>query len=61
MKVESIDFLSSIENIYDIYDDNMDVSIDLENGLNYVVIIGTTKNLLKLMKKVIFYIQGVQL
>jgi hypothetical protein len=50
MKVESINFLSPIEDIDDIFDDNMDVSVNLENGLNYVVIVGTPKNLLRLME-----------
>ncbi len=50
MKVESINFLSPIEDIDDIFDDNMDVSVNLENGLNYVVVVGTPKNLLRLME-----------
>ena len=28
----------------------MDVSVNLENGQNYVVVVGTPKNLLKLME-----------
>lgn len=50
MKVESINFLSPIEDIDDIFDDNMDVSINLENGRNYVVVVRTPKNLLRLME-----------
>jgi len=50
MRVESIDFLSPIEDIDDIFDDNMDVSVTLENGLNYLLVVGTPKNLLKLME-----------
>ena len=50
MKVESINFLSPIEDIDDIFDDNMDVSVNLENGRNYVVVVGTPKNLLRLME-----------
>jgi uncharacterized tellurite resistance protein B-like protein len=50
MKVESINFLSPIEDIVDIFDDNIDVSVNLENGLNYVVVVGTPKNLLRLME-----------
>ena len=49
MRVESINFLGPIEDIEDIFDYNMDVSINLENGQNYVVVVGTPKNLLKLM------------
>jgi hypothetical protein len=36
MKVESINFLSSIEGIEDIFDYSMGVSINLKNGLNCV-------------------------
>jgi hypothetical protein len=50
MRVESIDFLGPIEDIEDIFDDNMDVSVTLENGLNYLLVVGTPKNLLKLME-----------
>lgn len=50
MRVESINFLSPLENINDIFDDNMDVSVNLENGQNYVVVVGTPKNLLRLME-----------
>ena len=49
MKIESINFLGSMEDIEDIFDYNMDVSVNLENGQNYVVVVGTPKNLLKLM------------
>ena len=47
MRVESINFLGPIEDIDDVFDSNMDVSVNLENGQNYVVVVGTTKNLLK--------------
>ena len=49
MRVESINFLGPIEDIEDIFDYNMDVSVTLENGQNYVIVVGTPKNLLKLM------------
>ena len=49
MRVESINFLRPIEDIEDIFDYNMDVSVNLENGQNYVVVVGTPENLLKLM------------
>ena len=39
-----------IEDIDDIFDSNMDVSVNLENGRNYVVVVGTPKNLLRLME-----------
>jgi hypothetical protein len=50
MKVESITFLSDLKDIKDIFDDNMDVSVNLENGRNYVLVVGTPKNLLRLME-----------
>ena len=50
MRVESISFLSNLEDIDDIFDYNMDVSVNLENGRNYVVVVGTPKNLLRLME-----------
>jgi hypothetical protein len=34
----------------DIFDDNMDVSVKLENGRDYVLVVGTPKNLLRLME-----------
>jgi hypothetical protein len=50
MKVESIDFLSDLEKIEDIFDDNIDVCVNLENNRSYVVVVGTPKNLLRLME-----------
>ena len=50
MRIESINFLGPIEDIDDIFDYNMDVSVNLENGQNYVVVVGTPKNLLRLME-----------
>ena len=50
MRVESISFLGSLEDIDDIFDYNMDVSVKLENGRTYVVVVGTPKNLLRLME-----------
>ena len=49
MQVESITFLSDLKDVKDIFDDNMDVSVKLENGRNYVLVVGTPKNLLRLM------------
>ena len=43
MKVESINFLGPIEDIDDIFDYNMNVSFNLENGQNSVVVVGTSK------------------
>lgn len=50
MQVESITFLSDLKDVKDIFDDNIDVYVELENGRNYVVVIGTPKNLLRLME-----------
>lgn len=49
MIVESINFLRLIEDIDDIFKYNMDVFINLENDQNYLVVVKTPKNLLKLM------------
>lgn len=46
MKIESIKFLSDVENIFD---DNVNVSVKLENGYTYLVVVATQKNLLTLM------------
>ena len=40
MKIESIEFLSGVENIFD---DNIDVAVKLENGHSYVVVVATQK------------------
>jgi hypothetical protein len=50
MKVESISFLSPLEDIDDIFDSNMDVAVKLDDGRTYVVVVGTPKNLLRLME-----------
>ena len=50
MKVESITFLNDLKDVKDIFDDNMDVSVNLENGRNYVLVVVTPKNLLRLME-----------
>jgi hypothetical protein len=50
MKVESITFLSDLKDVKRINDDNMDVSVKLENGRDYVLVVGTPKNLLRLME-----------
>lgn len=50
MKVENITFLSDLKDVKDIFDDNMDVSVKLENGRDYVLVVGTPKNLLRLME-----------
>lgn len=49
MKIENITFLNDLNNIDDIFDANIDVSVTLEDGYRYVVVIATQKNLLTLM------------
>jgi hypothetical protein len=49
MKVDSITFLSNLKDIQNIFDDNIDVSVELDNGHEYVVVVATQKNLLTLM------------
>ena len=47
MLVKNISFLIPLTDIEDIYDDNIDVGIELEDGSEYTVMIGTLKNLFK--------------
>ena len=49
MKVESITFLSDLKDVRDIFDDNVDVAVKLDDGHEYIVVVATQKNLLTLM------------
>ena len=49
MEVESITFLSDLEDVKDIFDDNVDVAVKLDDGHEYVVVVATQQNLLTLM------------
>ena len=49
MKIKSITFLSDLEDTKDIFDDNIDVAVSLDDGRKYVVVVATQKNLLTLM------------
>jgi hypothetical protein len=49
MKVERITFLSDLKDVKDIFDDNVDVAVKLDNGHEYIVVVATQKNLLTLM------------
>jgi hypothetical protein len=49
MKVESITFLSDLKDVEDIFDNNMDVAIKLDDGHESIVVVATQKNLLTLM------------
>ena len=51
MLVKSISFLTPLTDIEDIYDDNIDGFVNLENGSDYTVVVGTCKNILSLMDK----------
>ena len=50
MRVESITFLSPLEDVKDIFDYNMDIAVKLEDGHEYVVVGATQKNLLSLRR-----------
>lgn len=50
MKVESITFSSDLKDVNNIFDDNVDVSVNLANGQNYVLVLGTPKSLLRLIE-----------
>ena len=49
MKVERIEFLSDLKDVKDIFDDNVDVAVKLDDGHEYIVVVATQKNLLTLM------------
>ena len=49
MKVESITFLSDLKDVKNIFDDNVDVAVKLDDGHEYIVVVATQKNLLTLM------------
>jgi len=49
MKVESITFLSDLKDVEDIFDNNRDVAVKLDDGHEYIVVVATQKNLLTLM------------
>ena len=53
MEVKKISFPSpnELEKIEDIWDDNIDVFVELEYGHTYTVVVGTAKNLESLMEK----------
>ena len=51
MRVKKISFPISLEDVENIYDDNIDVFVDLENGRSYTVIVGTYQNVLSLLNQ----------
>ena len=51
MLIKEISFPSPLKYIEDIYDDNLDVFVELEDGSEYTVIVGTPKNFLTLMNR----------
>ena len=51
MLVTKINFPSPLEYTEDLYNDNLDVFVELEDGSKYCVIVGTPKNILYLMDK----------
>jgi hypothetical protein len=51
MLIKKISFPSLLKYIEDIYDDNIDVFVELEDGCEYTVIVGRPKNFLTLMNR----------
>jgi hypothetical protein len=49
--IKNISFVIPLTDIEDIYDDNIDVGVELENGCEYTVTVGTPKNFLTLMNR----------
>jgi hypothetical protein len=47
--IKKISFPSSLKYVEDIYDDNLDVVVELEDGSEYIVTVATPKNFLTLM------------
>ena len=47
-KLKSIDLLSDLKDL-DIFDSNIDLSVELDDGHNFIVVVATQKNLLTLM------------
>ena len=51
MLVKNISFVSPLEDVLDIEDDNIDVFVQLEDGYTYTVVVATAKNIVSLMNK----------
>jgi hypothetical protein len=51
MRVKKISFPAPLDDVQDVYNDNLDVFVDLQNGRSYTVVVATPKNLMDLMKK----------
>lgn len=51
VKIKKISFPSSLKYTEDIYDDNLNVFIELDDGSRYTVIVGTPKKFLTLMNR----------
>ena len=51
MLIKRISFPSTLKYIEDIYDDNLDVFVELKDGSEYTVSVGTPKNFLTLMNR----------
>lgn len=49
--IKKISFPSSLKYVEDIYDDNLDVVVELEDGSEYIVTVATPKNFLTLMNR----------
>ena len=51
MLIKEISFPSALKYVEDIYNNNLDVFVELEDGSGYTVIVGTPKNFLTLMNR----------
>ena len=40
MEIESITFLSDLKDVEDIFNDNIDVAVELDDGHKYIVVVG---------------------
>jgi hypothetical protein len=51
MKIKNISYPTSLDKIKDISDDNVDVFIELNDGMEYMITVSTPKNYYTLMEK----------
>ncbi|WP_214481729.1 hypothetical protein [Bacillus sp. SM2101] len=60
MKIKNIEFPTALEKVKDIEDDNIDVFVELEDGMTYTLVVATPKNLLNkwTRNKLIIFLQA---
>ncbi len=51
IKIKKITYPTSLDSIEDIENDNIDIFVELENGMSLTLVVGTPKNLIWYMEK----------